>query len=131
MNALERTVSAAAIVLAAFALSACGPRYDRLDITLKSSPPTATTTESNSIEIISGVAVVVHVEPISGSPTDYEETDEVSLSSENTGVLEVLHGHTEREFALVGVWPGETDLVVSVNGHVRDHIPFRCAAYEP
>jgi hypothetical protein len=130
MRALTKTMSFAAAAGIVLALSACGPRFDQLDMDVTSSPPAAVTVGPHQIDITSGVAVVVHAEPISSSPVEYEADDEVELLSGNTEVLEVLRGQTEREFAVVGVWPGETDLVVKVNGKVCDHIPFRCTAFD-
>lgn len=130
MSASMNAASFAAAAGLAIALSACEPRYDQLDVDVTSSPPTAVTAESNAVELPSGVAIVVHARPISGSPVEYEEYDEVEIVSGNAEVLDVRRGQSDREFAIAGVWPGETDLVVKVNGEVCDHIPFRCTAFD-
>jgi hypothetical protein len=112
------------------ALASCEPRYDHLGLDLESSPPVAISVASNHIEITSGVAVVVRVEPISGNAADYDDSADVELATEDPGVLDVVPGQTPREFALVGVWPGETRLIVTVDGSVVDHIDFACTPFE-
>lgn len=112
-----------------FALVACEPRYDRLDLQVTSSPPAAISLGSDHIEITSGVAVVVRVEPLSENAFEYDGATDVELATEDPDVLEVVPGQTPREFALVGVWPGTTRLVVTVDGSVTDHIDFVCTPF--
>jgi len=130
MRALIRTASVGALIWVAAALSACDPSYDGLDMDVASAPPTSARVNDHEIRITSGTAVIVTVEPQSGNSVEYDESDEVELYSENSEILDVLPGQSDGEFAIVGVWPGETELVVEVNGHDEDHIPFRCVAYE-
>ena len=54
----------------------------------------------------------------------------MTLLSEDENVFAVVQGQQPREFALVGIWPGETRVVVKVNGRVRDRIQARCTPYQ-
>jgi hypothetical protein len=125
-----RRVPVAATLGMVFAFIACEPEYQGLEMRALSSPPTAVTVSDDGIEITSGVAVVVRVSPLSRTHTVYKESDEVTLLSEDEEVFAVVQGQHPREFALAGIWPGETRVVVKVNGRVCDHIQARCTPYQ-
>jgi hypothetical protein len=129
MRALTCKAAIVAVALSVFALGGCEPRYEQLDTHVESSPPTAVAVGNDEFRITSGVAVVITASPNSGSAVEYDDSDDLELISGDAEVLEVLPGQSDREFAIVGVWPGETELVVKVNGEECDRIPFRCVAY--
>ena len=130
MSGPTRIWAICSVASLALALVACEPRYDRLGFEVRSSPPATVSLGSHRIEITSGVAVVVRVEPISENAADYDDSTDVELATEDPEVLDVVPGQTPREFALVGVWPGETRLIVTVDGSVVDHVDFACTPFE-
>ncbi|MDJ0764539.1 MAG: hypothetical protein QNJ97_16295 [Myxococcota bacterium] len=110
------------VLLSALMLTlACNPEYKHLAFTELSHPPSAISLVSDRIEIGAGIGIMVEATPKSGNSEPYGKRDKVELQSENSDVFRVVAGQKRREFALIGISPGETRLRVIIEGsHVDD-----------
>lgn len=104
-------------------LAGCQPHLGYLEIEVKSSPPLPVSIHNHSFEVPVGVAVLIHVEPVSDNINNYVATDSVELTSQKSSVLDVEPGPDDRTFVLVGASPGDTCVEVYINGASEECIP--------
>ncbi len=100
----------------------CQPDFGVLEFDPISTPPTSIQLRSFLIEIPAGVAVVVEAKPISRNDVVYGSDTRVDLISQDRDVLVVQRRSDRRQFALVGVAPGETCVEVFIDGRSEDCI---------
>lgn len=111
------------LCLLTLGLTACGPRYDRLEVELYSTPPTPVRVSGNEFEIPVGISAAISVAPVSDARFEYYEDDEVVLDSDDRETLRVDPTDNERRFVLTGVSPGKTCVWVEVLGEREECIP--------
>ena len=111
--------------------TACGPRYDGLEIELFSAPPVPVRVDGAEIELSVGVAAAVDVKPLSSNQFDYYETDQLELRSQDRAVLRVEPTEQPRRFVLIGVAPGETCVDIEVDYEDHGCIPATVIAATP
>ncbi len=128
MKKVQNTALVVLLACAAFLLGGCGPEFENIEITQLTTPPITTTIDSYQVDMTSGVGVIVFVDPVSGNSEPYESDDNVTLESEDLGVMRVYQGEKFREFGVVGCTPGTTNLRVLINGHHEKTIPVTVRA---
>lgn len=115
---------------AACALSACGPRYKAIELTVRNTPPIPTRISDDEIELPLGIAVSVHAEVYSSTSLEYTDKNRVELKSRDRAILDVEPTSGERNFVLVAAGVGETCLAVEVDFDEEDCIPVTVTAPE-
>ncbi len=124
---MKRTLLATMSML----LTACGPRYDGIELELYSAPPVPVRINAHEVELESGLAVAVTVTPLSSTEFDYYDDDQLALRSRDRGVLRVEPTEHPRRFVLVAVSPGDTCIDIEVDHDDRGCIPARVLAASP
>jgi hypothetical protein len=116
------------LLLSALACTGCdddSPRYAGLSFDVQSAPPVPVSVESDRIELVTGLAVKVGVDPISAGEGDYSGRDLVALRAQDGDLLAVYATEDAREFVLVGLREGDTCLQVKINRQERECIDVR------
>ncbi len=110
-------------------LSGCDPEYDSVDFRVISDPPVDVIVKSDSIELTSGVVVMVKAKLLDDDGDEFASGDDVQFVSQNISVFTMRNGVEEREFALIAVSPGQTTLEVQVDGKVKDRLDVVVTEY--
>jgi hypothetical protein len=118
-----------AVLGMAVVLSGCDPVYDRVDFNVISDPPVNVIAKSASIELTSGIVVMVKARLIDDDGDEFASGDSVQFVSQNISVFKVKNGVEKREFALIAVSPGQTTLEVQVDGKVKDSLDVVITEY--
>ncbi len=118
-----------AVLGMAVILSGCDPVYDHVVLTVISDPPVDGMVNSASIELTSGVVVMVKTRLLDDDGDEFSSGDSVQFVSQNSSVFKMKNGAEEREFALLAVSPGQTILEVQVDGKVKDRLDVVITEY--
>jgi len=113
-------------ILAVASVLGCEPEYDGLIFSLESDPPGTVEVGRQEVEISSGVAAMFHVDIESRGPEAFDDSTELELVSQDTDVFLVRRGEGAREFVLIGVWEGETEMEVRLDCEVVDRVNVTC-----
>ena len=108
---MSRLVRWVAVGVAAAALAGCGPDYDHTELTGIVALAGAECTRER-IVVTHGTLLKVHVVSKNDS---YDEMDN-SVTSANKNVLEVAPVINPRDWTLIGVNPGQTEVEIKANG---------------
>lgn len=122
MNTRALPLSRGLLLLAAVGLTACGPKYQETDFTIRSTAPVPIVATPDLIELPAGIAVDVSVEPLSTNSYEYDDYYTVRLKSRDRGVFDVADGPTEREFVFLGIHAGTTCVEIIIEGELQECI---------
>jgi hypothetical protein len=100
-------------------VSACGPDYDGLEITLVGGD--AEQIDRDGMVVMEGRAAVIEVDPRS-SRKDYDASDELTLESSDAEIARVDPGVHVDTWMVMGVAPGDAEVRVRINGTVEDRL---------
>jgi len=128
VNGLQ--VFGTAVLIISVFVTGCKPEYESLSIEPKTNAPKAMTLNEERIVITEGIAVLVEVEPVSGSRRDFGYDTKIELESKDDEVFEALPTDDDDEFVLIGVTPGETCMDVWVADEHRECISVQVSAAE-
>jgi hypothetical protein len=101
-------------VLAIATLPACGPDYDRMEITNVNTPPMGGTVNFQRIEIIEGTIVTARIEP----RNDDNESMHCHVRAELPNILEVSAVVNDRVYAFIGQHEGTTKVEFTAGDEV-------------
>ncbi len=96
----------------------------------KTRAPSAIVLTGKRIVVTEGIAVLIEVEPVSGSRRDFEYDTKIELESEDREVFKALPTDEDDQFVLIGVTPGETCMNVRVADAHRECISVQVYASE-
>lgn len=109
--------------LALFQL-ACAPDFGGLDIDLVAGP-TEAQVDADGVVVPEGSVVAFEATPIPlQDRREYDEDDELTLSSLNEEIALVAPGTRSGLWTVLGIAAGETELEVLINGKVETRIPL-------
>jgi hypothetical protein len=96
------------------AVAACGPDYERTDITAVKQSPLGGTVSSRTISVPEGMIVKAHVVPVN----DDGELMQADVKSRDETVVEVTAIVNDRDYAFIGKTPGKTEVEFRADGEV-------------
>ncbi len=105
---------AAFSLFALAALPACGPDYDRMEITAVTAPPMGGTVNFQRIEVIEGTIVTARIEP----KNDDNEAMHCHVRALDSSVIEVAAVVNDRVYAFIGQHEGTTRIEFTAEDEV-------------
>ena len=112
-----------ALAVAAAALAGCGPSFDHLEFTNRTTPPDSTSVSENEIRIQVGIAIGVIATPYDGNEAMDDEDTTLELESDNPGVIGVDPALEHGSFVIYGVGAGTANVRIIVDGSDEGRIP--------
>ena len=103
-------------------LVGCNPKFKYLRITQLSTPPTPHYIMSDYMSLTAGSGVMIKVEPESKNSVEYDNDVHIELGAQDASIARVYPGINNREFAVVGLSPGDTVLRVVIEGSHKGDI---------
>ncbi len=120
---MRRSTTMMALVGLASSLVACAPRYDGFDCEMVNQTPSGALCTDSRIEVSRGEALVIRLEPVSESNTEYEDAD-IELRPVDNQMIDVRPG-TNDLHTIIGLTLGDTELEVWVDGELQELVPAR------
>jgi hypothetical protein len=99
-------------VVAALVAIACGPDYERTEISGTKSSPLGGEVKSNHVAVPEGMIVKAHVVPYN----DDNEQMQAHVWSHDPDILEVIAVVNDRDYAFIGKKPGSTTVEFQADG---------------
>jgi hypothetical protein len=114
---------AASCFLASYCTCHPEPEYERLLLSSVTHPPVDANVVSRPMVIVEGVGVMMHATPLSSNSVHFDERTSVYLRSKDSDILRIMTSSEPREFLLIGVSPGHTEVEVQVDWDYEEPIP--------
>ena len=108
-----RKVFAAAFAFAALAI-ACGPDYDRMEVTAVTAPPMGGTVNFSRIEVVEGTIVTARIEP----RNDDNESMHCHVRAQDSSIIEVAAVVNDRVYGFIGQRVGTTRIEFTAGDEV-------------
>lgn len=93
-------------------LAACGPDYEKIEITAEKKSPLGGEVKSNHVSVPEGMIVKAHIVPYN----DDGEAMQQHVFSRDPDVLEVVAIVNDRDYAFIGKKPGRTQVEFQAEG---------------
>lgn len=94
------------------ALVACGPDYDRTEVTAVKPSPLGGAASNRQVTVPEGMIVKAHVVPFN----EDNEPMQAHVVSRDTSVVEVVAVVNDRDYAFIGKKPGRTEVEFQADG---------------
>ncbi len=115
-----------AVVLASLALgvAACGPEYDRTEITMVKEAPLGGELNTQRLDVPAGLVITAHVVVWN----DDNEQMPLAIRSKDPSIVEVRGVVNDRNYAFIGLKEGTTEIELLADGDLVLTIPATVAA---
>lgn len=111
---MKKIVTLLAVTLGGLAVAACGPDYDRTEITNVLASPLGGSVDYRQINVHSGMVVKAKILPYN----DSNERMSCRLRSLDPRVVDVLQVVNDGDFAFLGLAPGRTQIEVRADDRI-------------
>jgi hypothetical protein len=108
----SKILFAAALGLLGASLAACGPDYDRTEITGQVYGPLGGEVKRERIVVPVGQVAKAHIV----SMNDDNETMSNQITSKDTAIMEAIQVVSDRDYAFLGIAPGKTQIEIKADG---------------
>ena len=109
MNIGKKVFSLAACVMA---MVACGPDYERTEVTAIKPSPLGGTASSRQVSVPEGMIVKAHIVPFN----DDGEAMQAHVVSRDESIVEVVAIVNDRDYAFIGKKPGRAEVEFQADG---------------
>lgn len=124
-NLLRTSVVLASLAPLAFAAAACGPEYDRTEISaVKGQGTLGGAVNTQRLEVPHGLVITAHI----AVWNDDNEQMPLGVRSKDPNIVEVAGVVNDRNYAFIGLQPGRTEIEFLADGNVVLTIPATVAA---
>ena len=112
MKTNKKLLALAVSSLVGLSILACGPDYERTDITAVKPSPLGGDVKPNFVSVPEGMIVKAKVVPVD----DDRELMQAHVFSHDESVLEVIAVVNDRDYAFIGKKPGKTEVEFQADG---------------
>ena len=124
-NLLRTAVVLASLAPLALAVAACGPEYDRTEISaVRGQGTLGGTIDTQRLEVPHGLAITAHVVVWNDDNVQMP----LGVRSKNPGIVEVNRAVNDRNYTFVGLQQGRTEIEFLADGNVVLTIPATVTA---
>ena len=112
MSIGKKVFSVGVALFAILAAAACGPDYERTEVTAMKPSPLGGSVSSRQISVPEGMIVKAHVVPVN----DDGELMQAHVRSRDETVVEVVGIVNDRDYAFIGKSPGTAEVEFQADG---------------
>ena len=112
MNIGKKVLTVAACVMSVMTVIACGPDYEKTEVTAVKPSPLGGTASNRQVSVPEGMIVKAHVV----TWNDDNEIMQAHVLSHDNSIVEVIAVVNDRDYAFIGKRPGVTEVEFQADG---------------